>query len=47
MRSQAADILAAVSLALILGGLNDHNPHQTLCIAASALLAIASYKTYP
>lgn len=47
MQSQAADILAVISLALLLGGLNDHNPHQTLCIAAAVLLAIASYKTYP
>ena len=47
MQSQAADILAVISLALILSGINDHNQHQTLCIAAAVLLAIASYKTYP
>ena len=47
MRSPVADILAAISIALLLGGINDNNPHQTLCIAAAALLAIASYKTHP
>lgn len=47
MPSPVADILATISIALLLGGVNDHNPHQTLCIAAAVLLAIASYKTYP
>lgn len=47
MQSQAADILAVISLALLLGGVNDNNQHQSLCIAAAVLLAIASYKTYP
>lgn len=47
MQSPVADILAVISLVLLLGGANDNNPHQTLCIAAAALLAIASYKTHP
>ena len=43
MKQAASDIAATVSLALLLGAVNDHNPHQYLCLAAAALLGIASY----
>lgn len=43
MKDGLSDILAAGALALILSGVNDQNPHQTLCIAIAAGLGVISY----
>lgn len=43
-RQATSDILAALSLALLLGGVNEHNPYQYLCLAIAAMLGVASFK---
>lgn len=39
-----SDILATIALALLLSGVNEHNPHQYLCLLGAAVLAWTSYK---
>lgn len=43
MRQAISDIVATVGVALMLGGVNEHNPYQYLCMAGAALLCVASY----
>ena len=42
MRGATSTTLATMSIALILAGVNDHNPHQYLCLAVALLLGVAS-----
>lgn len=44
MKTAASNILATISLGLLLGGVNEFNPYQYQCLGACALLGLASYR---
>lgn len=44
MRQTVSDLLAAFSIALLLGGVNDQNPYRLACVAAAALVGLVSYQ---
>ena len=44
MRQAASEVFGAIGIALVLGGVNDMNPHQYLCLALASISAIISFK---
>ena len=44
MKQAASEVFGAISIALVLGGVNDMNPYQYLCLALATISAIISFK---
>jgi hypothetical protein len=44
MKQAASDIFGALGIALMLGGVNDMNPYQYLCLALAAISTFISFK---